>query len=87
MSGAGDFSFNCVSDLTSRINFKIKELTLSKRDTKEKKDEISLEKINKDTTFVELPDQFEEELTDELLKHLEQKKTEHPTLNYRHRIL
>ena len=87
MSGAGDFSFNCVSDLTSRINFKIKELTLSKRDTKEKKDEISLEKINEDTTFVELSDQFEEELTDELLKHLEQKKTEHPTLNYRHRML
>ena len=87
MSGAGDFSFNCVSDLTSRINFKIKELTLSKRDTKEKKDKISLEKINEDTTFVELPDQFEEELADELLKHLEQKKTEHLTLNYRHRML
>ena len=77
MSGAGDFSFNCVSDLTSRINFKIKELTLSKRDTKEKKDEISLEKINEDTTFVELPDLFEEDLIDDLFKDLEHKKTEH----------
>ena len=78
MSGAGDFSFDGVSDLTSEINFKIKELTLLNRDRKEKEDKISLEKINEDTTFVELPNQFEEDLIDDLSKDLEHKKTEHP---------
>ena len=78
MSGTGDFSFDGVSDLTSEINFKIKELTLLNRDRKEKEDEISLEKINEDTTFVELLDQFEEDLIDDLFKDLEHKKTEHP---------
>ena len=78
LSGATDFSFDSVSNLTSGINFKIKELTLSNRNRKEKEDEISLGKINEDTTFVELPDQFEEDLIDYLFKDLEHKKTEHP---------
>ena len=78
LSSAGDFSLDGVSDLTSEINLKIKELTLLNRDRKEKEDEISLEKINEDTTFLELPDQFEEDLIDDLLKGLEHKKTEHP---------
>ena len=78
MSGAGDFSFDGVSDLTSEINFKTKELTLLNKDKKEKEDEISLEKINEDTTFVELLDQSEEDLIDDLFKDLEHKKTEHP---------
>ena len=59
LSGARDFSFDSVSDLTSGISFKIKGLTLSNRDRQEKEDGISLEKINEDTTFVELLDQFE----------------------------
>ena len=78
LSGARDFSFDSVSDLTSGINFKIKKSTLSNRDRKEKEDENSLEKINENTTFVELPDQFEEDLIDDLYKDLEHKKTEHP---------
>ena len=78
LSGATDFSFDSVSNLTSGINFKIKELTLSNSNRKEKEDEISLGKINEDTTFVELPDQFEEDLIDYLFKDLEHKKTEHP---------
>ena len=78
LRGARDFSLDSVSDLTSGINFKIKKLTLSNRDKQEKEDEISLEKINEDTIFVELHDQFEEDLIDDLLKDLEHKKTEHP---------
>ena len=78
LSGARDFSFDSVSDLTSGINFKIKKSTLSNRDRKEKEDENSLEKINENITFVELPDQFEEDPIDDLFKDLEHKKTEHP---------
>ena len=78
LSSAGDFLFDSVSDLTSAINFKIKKSTLSNRYRKEREDENSLEKINEKTTFVELPDQFEEDLIDDLFKDLEHKKTEHP---------
>ena len=78
LSGARNFSFDSVSDLTSGINFKIKELTVLNRKWKEKEDEISREKINEDTKFVKLPDQFEEDLIDDLFKNLEHKKTEHP---------
>ena len=78
LNGVRDFSFDSVSDVTSGINFKIKKSTLSNRDRKEKEDENSLEKINENTTFVELPDQFEEDLIDDLFKDLEHKKTEHP---------
>ena len=78
LSSARDDLFHSVSDFTLGINFKIKQLTLSNRDRQEKEDEISLEKINEDTTFVELPNQFEENLIDDLFKDLEHKKTEHP---------
>ena len=77
MSGAREFSFDSVSDLTSGMNFKIKGLTLSNRDRQVKEDETSLEKINEGTTFVELPDQFEEDLIDNLFQDLEHNKTEH----------
>ena len=78
LSGARDFSFDSISDLTSGINFKIKKSALSNRDRREKEDENSLEKMNENTSFVELPDQFEEGLIDNLYKGLEHKKTEHP---------
>ena len=78
LSSAKDFSFDSVSDLTTVINFKIKKSTLSNRDRKEKEDENSLEKINENTTFVELPDQFEEDPIGDLYKDLEHIKTEHP---------
>ena len=78
LRGARDFSSDSVFDLTSGKNLKIKKSTLSNRDRKEKEDENSLEKINENTTFVELPDQFEEDLIDDLYKDLEHKKTEHP---------
>ena len=78
LSGVRDFSFDSVSDLTLGKNFKIKGLTPSNRDGQEKEDEISLEKINEDTTFVELLDQFEEDLIYNLFRDLEHKKIEHP---------
>ena len=87
LSDARDFSFDSVSDLTWGISFKIKQFTLSNRDRQGKEDEISLQKINEDTTFVELPDQFEEILIDDLFKDLEHKKTEHLTLNHRYKTL
>ena len=77
LSGGGYFSFDSVSDLTSGIIFKIKRSTLSNRDRIEKEDENSLEKINENITFVELPDQFEEDPIDDQFKDLEHKKTEH----------
>ena len=78
LSGARDFSFDSVSDLTSGINFKIKKSALSNRDRKGKEDENSLEKINENITFAELPGQFEEDLIDDQFKNVEHKKIEHP---------
>ena len=54
------------------------EIKKKKKKIKEKKKKISLEKINEDTTFVDLPNQFEEDLIDDLFKDLEHKKTEYP---------
>ena len=76
LSGTKDFTFGSVSDLISGLSFKIKESTLSNRD-RQKKDQKSSDKIIKDPSFVELPDQFEEELVEDLFKNLEHKKIEH----------
>ena len=46
-------------------------------DRQENKDLKSSHKIIKDTSFVELPDKFEEELVGDLLQNLEPKKIEH----------
>ena len=85
LSGARDFSFDSVSDLTSGINFKIKMSTLSNRDREGKEDGNSPEKINKNTTFVELPDQFEEDLMDDLFKDI--RELNNPMLNHNYRML
>ena len=76
LSGTNDFTFGSVSDLISGLSFKIKESTLSNRD-RQKKDQKSSDKIIKDPSFVELPDQFEEELVEDLFKNLEHKKIEY----------
>ena len=47
------------------------------RDRQEKEDQKSSNKIIKDTSFVELPDQFEEELVKDQFKKLEYEKIEH----------
>ena len=60
----------------SGLSFKIKRSTLSNRERQRKEDQKSSEKIIKDTSFVELPDQFEKELVEDLFKSLEHKKVE-----------
>ena len=47
------------------------------RNRQEKEDQKSSNKIIKDTSFVELPDQFEEELVQDQFKNLEHEKIEH----------
>ena len=74
LSGASEFSFECLSDLTSALSFKIKKSTLANRDRREREDEMSAQKINDKRTFVELSDQFEEDLVRDLFKDLEHKK-------------
>ena len=49
---------------------------MTNRDRQEEEDEISAQKINDKTTFVELPDQFEEDVVRDLFKDLEHKKEE-----------
>ena len=51
---------------------------MTNRDRQEEEDEISAQKINDKTTFVELPDQFEEDVVRDLFKDLEHKKEEQP---------
>ena len=64
MSGVNDLNFDAISDIASRLT--IKKSTLADRDKKVKKDvEKAKEKIDI-TTFVELPDPFEQETVDEL---------------------
>ena len=60
----------------SGLSFKIKRSTLSNRERQRKEDQKSSEKIIKDTSFVELPDQFEKELVEDLFKSLEHKRVE-----------
>ena len=69
----------------SGLSFKIKRSTLSNRERQRKEDQKSSEKIIKDTSFVELPDQFEKELVEDLFKSLEHKKVEQ-TLNHRFKV-
>ena len=68
LSGAKLFTFDGVSDLILGLHFNIKGSTLSNRDRQEKEDEESSYKIIEDTSLVELPDQFEEELVEDLFK-------------------
>ena len=65
-----------VYNLISGLSFKIKRSTLSNRERQRKEDQKSSEKIIKDTSFVELPDQFEKELVQDLFKSLEHKIVE-----------
>ena len=74
LSGASEFSFECLSDLTSALSFKIKKSTLANRDKREIEDEMSAQKIYDKRTFIELSDQSEEELVRDLFKDLEHKK-------------
>ena len=70
LSGARDFNFQAVSDLILEVNFQIKHLTLLNRKRKEEDSESNL-KIKEKRDFFERPDQFEEELVEDLFKPLE----------------
>ena len=78
MSGARDLDFQTVSDLILEVNFQIKRSTLLNRKRKGEEDnEINL-KIKEERDFFKLPDQFEEELVEDLFKPVEHRKIEHP---------
>ena len=77
LRGVRNFESSAVSDLILGLSFKMKQSTLGNRDRQEKEDKKRNEKINKDSIFVELPDEFEEELLADLFKKIEHKKVEH----------
>ena len=77
LSGARDFHFQAVSDLISEVSFQIKHSTLLNGKRKEEDNESNL-KIKEQHDFFERPDQFLEELVEDLFKPLEHKKIEHP---------
>ena len=66
LSGARDFNFQAVSDLVSEVSFQIKRLTVLNRKKKEEKHNKSNLQIQEERDFFKQPDQFEEELVEDL---------------------
>ena len=61
------------------LSFSIKKTTLPNRERKEEEDLKKEEEIIDSTTFVPLPDPFEQDLIDDQFENdLEHKKIEHP---------
>ena len=71
LSGANHFNFDAISDLVSKFSFSTKKSTIANRDRREKEDAKQAKEIIDTTTFVELPDLFEQEIVDDLFKDLE----------------
>ena len=86
LSSARDLYFQAVSDLILEVNFQIKRSTLLNRKRKEEDNESNL-KIKEERDIFKLPDQFEEELVEDLFKPLEHKELNIPTLNPKFRML
>ena len=78
LGGARNLDSQAVSDLILAVNLQIKRLTLLNKKRKEEEDNESNLKIKEERDFFEQPDQFEEELIEDLFKPLEHKKIEHP---------
>ena len=78
LGGVRDLDSQAVSDLILAVNLQIKRLTLLNKKRKEEEDNESNLKIKEERDFFEQPDQFEEELIEDLFKPLEHKKIEHP---------
>ena len=78
LGGARDLDSQAVSDLILAVNLQIKRLTLLNKKRKEEEDNETNLKIKEERDFFEQPDQFEEELIEDLFKPLEHKKIEHP---------
>ena len=72
LNGARDLDFQAVFDLILEVNFQIKHSTLLNRKRKEEDNESNL-KIKEERDIFKLPDQFEEELVEDLFKPLEHK--------------
>ena len=60
LSGAKNFTFYEISDLISSLNFSIKKITLANRDRRDVEDAKNAKEIIDNTTFVTLPDPFEQ---------------------------
>ena len=78
MSGAAYIEFEAVSYLVAEMSFQIKNSTLLNTKRKEEQDKKSSLDIKESHYFFDKPDQFEEELREDLFKKLEHKKIEHP---------
>ena len=74
LGGARDLDSQAVSDLILAVNLQIKRLTLLNKKRKEEEDNETNLKIKEERDFFEQPDQFEEELIEDLFKPLEHKK-------------
>ena len=75
LSGANDFGFNEISDLINALSFYITKSTLANRHREEEEDLKKEEEIIDSTTFVPLPDPFEQDLIyDQFENDLEHKK-------------
>ena len=78
LSGADNFNFDAVSNLISSLCCSIKKITLANRDRREVEDAKNAKEIINTTTFVPLPDPFEQEIIDDQFEDLKHKKTRHP---------
>ena len=74
LSGGNNFNYDAVSDFIGKLSFPIKKSTLANRDRKEIEDAENAKEIINTTTFVELPDPFEQEILDTLSTGIEHKK-------------
>ena len=73
LSGGSNFNYDAVSDFIGKLSFPIKKSTLANRDRKEIEDAEKAKEII-DTTFVDLPDLFQQEILDTLFTDTEHKK-------------
>ena len=73
LSGGNNFNYDAVSDFIGKLSFPIKKSTLANRDRKEIEDAEKAKEIIA-TTFVDLPDLFQQEILDTLFTDTEHKK-------------
>ena len=73
LSGGNNFNYDAVFDFIGKLSFPIKKWTLANRDRKEIEDAEKAKEII-GTTFVDLPDLFQQEILDTLFTDTEHKK-------------
>ena len=78
LSGADNFNFDAISDLISSLSFSIKKSTLANRDRREIENAKNAKEIINTTTFVPLPDPFEQEIAHDKFEGFEHRKIKHP---------